>query len=350
MDSPIKPRLLLVDSLVALEGAGVKTFGQLLASQLMSIGYHLIATSYFRNKILRIIDIAVTLLTNRKSIDIILLQVYSGQNFFITDLTSWLGGLFKIPTIFHFHGGNIPAFLSTHPSWSSRVLNRVMYSVTPSEFLQMSLEQYGIKAIRIPNCINVESYPFIQRIKIDPILVWLRSFHHIYNPELALRTMELLQKDFPDTFLAMAGMDKCDGSLQKTQALSLTLGLNDRVEIASQIKKSDVASFLNKGNIYINTTNIDNTPISVLEAMACGLCIVSTNVGGIPYLLEDGVNALLVPPNDPVAMTTAIKRILTEPGLVEKLSTNARKKAEQFDWSSVLPMWENLFQDVLEHE
>jgi glycosyltransferase involved in cell wall biosynthesis len=76
------------------------------------------------------------------------------------------------------------------------------------------------------------------------------------------------------------------------------------------------------------------------------MCIVSTNVGELPYLWENGVDALLVPPNDPEAMAAAVKRILTEPGLAEKLSKNARIKAEQFDWPIILPQWEELFNSI----
>jgi glycosyltransferase involved in cell wall biosynthesis len=100
---------------------------------------------------------------------------------------------------------------------------------------------------------------------------------------------------------------------------------------------------MDQGDIFLNTTNVDNTPISVLEAMACGLCVVSTNAGGIPYLLEHERDALLVPPDDAQAMARAVHRILTEPGLAESLSENARRKVEQFDWCAVLPQWERLF-------
>jgi glycosyltransferase involved in cell wall biosynthesis len=81
--------------------------------------------------------------------------------------------------------------------------------------------------------------------------------------------------------------------------------------------------------------------------MACGLGVVSTNVGGIPYLLNDEEDALLVPPSDPEAMAAAVRRILTEPGLAVRLSQNARHTVEHFDWSVVLLQWEALFSDVV---
>ena len=81
--------------------------------------------------------------------------------------------------------------------------------------------------------------------------------------------------------------------------------------------------------------------------MACGLCIVSTNVGGIPYILEHDGDALLVPTDDPRSMARAIRRVLCEKGLAERLSQNARHKAEQIDWKELLPKWENLLVNIV---
>ena len=103
---------------------------------------------------------------------------------------------------------------------------------------------------------------------------------------------------------------------------------------------------LNSGDVFLNTTNVDNTPVSVIEAMACGLCVVSTNVGGLPYLLDDEQDSLLVQPDDPAAMATAVSRILRENVLATRLSQNARAKAEQFDWSTVLPQWLALLRGI----
>ena len=188
-------------------------------------------------------------------------------------------------------------------------------------------------------------------MEIDPnihldLKVRKSAFHKIYNPELAIKVLDLMRTDYPKSRLIMAGPDKNDGSLQKCQEKLTELGLEESVEFLGWIPKLEVPTWLNKADIFINTTNIDNTPVSVLEAMACGLCIISTNVGGIPYMLKDGFDALLVPPDDPIAMAEALRRLLTEQGLAQKLSSNARKKAEQFDWSKVIPMWEALFNQV----
>jgi glycosyltransferase involved in cell wall biosynthesis len=180
-------------------------------------------------------------------------------------------------------------------------------------------------------------------------LVWLRSFHAIYNPSLALKVLAELVPEYPESKLTMVGPDKEDSSLQACRSTAEVLHLERRIEYAGSVSKSAVPAWLDRGDIFINTTNVDNTPVSVIEAMACGLCVVSTNVGGIPYLLEHEVDALLVPASDPKAMAGAVKRVLTEPGLAERLSRNARRKSEQFDWQVILQRWKALFEEVLDY-
>jgi glycosyltransferase involved in cell wall biosynthesis len=146
----------------------------------------------------------------------------------------------------------------------------------------------------------------------------------------------------------MLGPSKGDGSRESVKDLALKLDVVERLTCMGQVSKDEVPHWLQQGDIFLNTTRVDNTPVSVLEAMACGLCIVSTNVGGIPYLLEHEKDALLVPGDDSAAMAKAVQRLLTEDGLAERLTGNARRKVEQFDWSNILPSWERLFTGISE--
>jgi glycosyltransferase involved in cell wall biosynthesis len=144
----------------------------------------------------------------------------------------------------------------------------------------------------------------------------------------------------------MVGPDKRDGSMQQTMALAVKLGVRNSIYFPGHVPKDDVPKWLEKADIFLNTTNVDNAPISVLEALACGLCIVSTNVGGIPYLLRDGHDALLAPVNDAPALFGCILKFLKEPGLGRTLSINARVKAEAHDWTKVIIQWEHLFRQL----
>ena len=139
--------------------------------------------------------------------------------------------------------------------------------------------------------------------------------------------------------LCMVGPEK-DGSLAKTKALAKQLNIS--VKFTGKLSKKDWIALSENYDIFINTTNFDNTPVSVIEAMALGIAVVSTNVGGIPYLLEDQKDGLLVAPNNVSEMVHAIENLVNSPELVQKIAQNAKNKADQFDWEVVKTQWKML--------
>lgn len=341
-----KIRLGFIGSMLG-EKSGVNlTMGQSIAEKLIKAGYHVVISSSKNNRAMRLFDMVTTLLLRHKDMDILVIQVYSGPSFVYVDICSWLGKILNIPMIFHIHGGGIPTLVQEKPLWAHRVLTRAEKIVVPSNYLGNSINQLGFSCVYIPNFIELSRYSNKKIEYATPNLIWLRAFHSIYNPTLAIKVLIELNKIAQKVLLTMIGPDKGDGSLDLTLEITQEYGVSQQISIIKGVPKSKVPNELSKGDIFINTTNVDNTPVSVIEAMACGLCIVSTNVGGIPYLLEDGVDALLVQPDDAVAMAEAVKKILYEPGLAMKLSENARKKAEQFDWEKIMPLWEEIFQSV----
>ena len=217
---------------------------------------------------------------------------------------------------------------------------------TPSGYLREHMAPYRSELRLLPNAVDLTAYEYRQREAPRPSLMWLRAFHTIYNPTLAPRVLARLQADFPAIHLTMVGPDKGDGSLERVRDTALRERVMDRLDLPGGVPKSEVPAILNRGDVFLNTTNIDNTPISVLEAMACGLCVVSTDVDGIPFLLRDGVDSLLVPPDEVDAMAEAIRRVLVEPGLAARLSANGRANARAHDWTTILPQWEELLVEL----
>ncbi len=192
----------------------------------------------------------------------------------------------------------------------------------------------------LPNPLDLAAYPFALRRRLRPRLVWLRAFHRIYNPELAPRVLARLAGAHPEAALIMVGPDKGDGSLERTREVVRELGLDDRVTYTGGVAKRDVPGLLAGSDIFLNTSDADNAPVSVTEAMACGLCVVSTDAGGLRDLLTDGEDALLVGRDDPAAMAAAARRLLGDPELAARLSSQGRQRSEERDWSRVLPRWQ----------
>jgi glycosyltransferase involved in cell wall biosynthesis len=331
-----------------LSGAGLsRGVCEDLAQRLAQAGWSVISTSHKSARLPRLVDMLATAWKRRHEYAVAQVDVYSGPSFLWAEAVCWVLRRAGKPYVLTLHGGALPSFARRWPGRVCRLLQSAAAVTTPSRYLQEQMRRYRPDLRLLPNPVDIGYYPFAVRQQPRPSLVWLRAFHRIYNPTLAARVVALLAREFPEMRLTMVGADKGDGTLQATQKLAGELGVSDRMSWPGGVPKGEVPRWLSQGDVFLNTTNVDNTPVSVLEALACGLCVVSTDVGGIPYLLDHGEDALLVPPDDPAAMAAAVRRVLTEPGLAERLSRNARKKAEGFDWSVVLPRWEAVFLEVI---
>ncbi len=339
------PGVLLVGNHLSSSGRNVSV-GEELAKRLESHGWHVILTSRKPNRIARLADMLFGIYASRHMYQAAQVDVFSGTGFLWAEVAGCCLSFVRKPFVLTLHGGDLPAFSRRWPGRVRRLLHSANAVTTPSQFLLRVMNAYRADIGYLPNGLDLCAYTYRLRKQPRPRLVWLRALHRIYNPTDAVEAMALLAPEFPDLRLAMVGPDKGDGSLGKVRTAAAAQGIAGCVDLIGPVAKHDVPKYLDGSDIFLNTTRYESFGVSVMEAAACGLCIVTSNVGELPYLWEDGRDALLVPPNDPPAMAAAVRRILTEPGLAEHLSTNARRKAEQFDWSVILPQWEELFRRV----
>jgi glycosyltransferase involved in cell wall biosynthesis len=339
-----KPGILLVGNFLSSTGSNRSPVEEL-ELRLSEAGYPVVTASAVRSRLGRLADMLFTCYAKRNIYQVAYLEVYSGPAFLWAEWAGRLLSAMHKPFILTLHGGNLPEFARRWPGRMRGLLSRATVVTAPSGYLAEALCPYRQDIRVLPNPIEISFYQFYPRTDPSPRIVWLRAFHSIYNPELAPKVIALLAQEFPELRLRMVGPDKGDGSLQAVRQSAEELDVTEHIAFPGGVPKNQVPQVLAQADIFLNTTNIDNTPISVIEAMACGLCIVSTKVGGIPYLLEDEKDALLVPSDDAEAMAQAVRRILTESGLAERLSRNARAKAEQFDWPVILTLWEQLFSE-----
>lgn len=340
-----KPRLCFVGPLAGARPGYVVTQGVRLSGHFRSAGYVVTAVSQFPNRYARLLDIAWTLVRKARSIDVLVVHVYGGASFVVEDVASLLGRLFGHRIIMLLHGGAMPEFMARFPRWSQRVLHRAHVIVAPSAFLARAVAPRGFHCRIIPNVIDLQLYPFRHRRALKPRLMWMRSFHPVYNPLMAVRVLERLQTTHPDATLVMGGQDK--GMEIEARLLARRLGIQDSMQFPGFL---DMQGKLREGataDIFINTSHVDNMPVAVIEAGALGIPVVSTSVGGVTDLLADGETALLTPDGDVEAMTAAIRRLLADEELTARLSAGGRNLAERSAWERVRPQWEDLFVTVL---
>lgn len=272
-----------------------------------------------------------------KSTDVVLIDTYGAMNFYYAYLVAKTCQAYKLEYIPILHGGNLPERLQDSRSYSKSLFGNAKINIAPSRFLYDIFKEENFDNTRIiPNSIELKNYPFKKRERFAPKLLWVRRFQKRYNPLLALKVLKLLAEKYPEAEMCMVGPDK-DGSLKSCKALAKKHSL--KVKFPGKLKKREWAELSKDYDFFINTTSIDNTPISVIEAMSLGLGVVSTDVGGMPMLVSHGEDGLLVPEDNAPAMAEAIEELIENPEKTAEMCRKARKKVEEFDWEVVKTEW-----------
>jgi glycosyltransferase involved in cell wall biosynthesis len=302
-----------------------------------------------KGKLARLADMLLSIIKNRKIADFILIDTYSTSNFYYALLCAALARVLHIRYIPILHGGNLPARLIRNPKLSSFLFSHAFMNVAPSEYLYDVLRKHNFAVTYIPNNIEIKRYHFNKRLTVRPKLLYVRAFSKIYNPQMALKVLGKVLEKYPNAQLCMVGPDR-DGTLQKTKDICKFMKLEEKVIFTGKMDMQDWWKLSEDYDIFINTTNFDNTPVSLIEAMALGLPVVSTNVGGIPYLIQDRVDGLLVDADDVAAMAEKISYLLENPTEAEHIGINARQKAESFDWATIKSKWIDLLTNKVDGE
>jgi glycosyltransferase involved in cell wall biosynthesis len=333
--------LLFVSNFLSASGFN-RSYAEDLSERLEQRGWSVVRTSHRAERLLRLGDMLRTAWARRATYAVAQVDVFSGPAFVWAEAVCFELRRLGKPYVLTLHGGNLPEFARQWPRRVRALLGSAVEVTAPSDYLREQLRAYREDIVLRRNAIDVAAIPFTARTVARPRLLWVRAFHDIYNPVLAIDVVAKLRTRFPDVRLRMLGPDKLDGSLGAVQARILELGLTDAVDMVGRVPKHVVAEELAAADIFLNTANIDNTPLSLLEAMAAGLCVVTTSVGGIPYLVNDA-SAVLVPPSDASAMTAAVERLLADRSCVTDLSRQAHALAAAHDWPVVLDEWEHAF-------
>ncbi len=320
------------------------TFGvcEALAAELSAVGWDVVCASRRPGRVTRLIDIMTTIWRERRRYSVAQIDLYSGAAFIWAEAACWLLDRLHVPYVLTLHGGNLPVFGAKHRARVSRLLRRAVAVTTPSPFLREAMAPFRSDLILQPNGIRTEQYPFRLRTAPKPRLLWVRAFHEIYNPAMAVRVVDQLRRDYPEVHLTLVGPDREDGTRERTIEMTQQLGLEEHVEFRGAVPKASLPRVFDEHDIFLNTSSVDNAPVTVIEAMAGGLCVVSTSAGGIAQLVTDQQDALLVRPGDADAMSAAVRRLLTSVELASLLSTSGRENAVSRDWATVLPRWEEI--------
>ena len=319
------------------------TFIEILAKEL-SNDFNIQFVSNKKNQLYRIYDMIFCLMKDLKNIKIVIIDTYSTKAYYYALLLGVLCILFKKRYILVLSGGNLGFRLKSSILFPI-ILKKSFQNISPSKFLCNIFNDY--ETIYLPNFIDISKYPYKKREEILPKLLWVRSLHSIYNPQMAVNVLEELLKTYPQSKLCFVGPSK-DDTLVRVKKMINEKKINDKVTIKGKMNKKDWIQLSENYDLFINTTNYDNHPITILEAMALGLPIVSTNVGGISYFLEHEKNAKLVKKNDVLGMVNSIISYMSNQSEALNISANARELVvSQYSKEVVLKSWYKIINEAI---
>lgn len=261
--------------------------------------------------------------------------------------SGWSWHLFAAPAIIvarmrglhvvvNYRGGGAGAFLGAQVRWVRPVLGLANLLIVPSGFLEEVFGRFGISARVVPNIIDLDRFsPAPARDSVGPRLVVGRHLEPIYDNATAIRAFARVRADFPDATLTLAGIGP---ERERLEQLACALGVREAVGFPGQLDREEMAALYHSADVVLNPSLADNMPNSVLEAMASGVPIVATRVGGVPWIVRDGETGLLVPPGDHEAMAGLVLRLCREPTLRGTLVAAALADVRRYRWSEVAPL------------
>jgi len=207
--------------------------------------------------------------------------------------------------------------------------------VVPSGFLKEVFARFGMAALVVPNIVNLDRFaPRDAPLPGGPNLLVTRNLEPIYDIATALRAFAVVRRELPQARLTVAGEGPLLGSLQE---LASTLAVGDAVRFTGRIANEEIPALYGSSHICLNPSLADNMPISILEALASGIPVVSTHVGGVSFLVEHERTALLVAPGDHAAMASAVLRLWRDPPLMSQLRDAGLRAVRRYEWASVRP-------------
>lgn len=259
----------------------------------------------------------------------------------------WIGWLRGTPVIINYRGGEAREYFNQSIQWVRPSIDKAAAVVVPSGYLNAVFSDFGIDSQIIPNIINLDRFRVSQNKnkfnRQQPHLIVTRNLEPVYGITTAIKALSIVQKELPDIRLSIAGSGPQNEYLQQ---LVEQQNLKKNVNFTGKLNPDEMADLYRSADVMINPTTVDNMPNSVIEALASSVPVVTTNVGGIPYIVADAKTALFCEVNNPEAMATQILRLLNDTTLYNALVVNGLNEVQKYTWEKVSVSWLGLYESL----
>ncbi len=266
-----------------------------------------------------------------KRYDVLHIHCCSGWGFLPAVVGITVGRWTKKRVVLTYHGGGGECFFDNHPILVNHYLTRTDTNIVLSGFLANVFEKHHLPYTIIPNIIELDRDHYRERTEIQPRFICTRAHEVIYNIPCILRAFQKVLTKRPESSLILVG----DGS-EHENLIQLTkkYGLKN-VTFTGRVDNSRIYHYLDQADVFLSTPTVDNMPVSVLEAMNVGLLVISSNVGGVPYMVEDGKTGYLFPSNDSATLANLMIEAVQQQSDSIAITRNAHQVVNVYRWENI---------------
>jgi glycosyltransferase involved in cell wall biosynthesis len=241
------------------------------------------------------------------------------------------GSILQKRVIITYHGGDAANFLTKRTGFTRYFLKRANHLVVLSGYLETVFSSFGYFVKVIPNIIDVKKSNFNHRTLLKPRFISIRSLEPLYNIKLILEAFKIIQQKYGEASLFIIG----EGSLKKPLMNYVNEKSIKNVYFEGYVSNNIIFEYMAKADIMINAPITDNMPVSLLEAFSSGVLVISSNVGGIPYMIEHQKNGLLFESGSINDLVEKIDYALENQYLSKQIVLNALNDMEKYRWENV---------------
>ena len=250
--------------------------------------------------------------------------------FFPIVLASIISKILRKRLIITYHGGDAQRFFGRF-KFLIRYFNSHCEQVTvPSGFLKDVFASFGISCNVLPNIIE-NSLPFKERNIIYPNYISMRSLYPLYNISCIIRAFGIVQKSLPEAKLTILG----DGPERENLERLVSSQNIPNIMFVGRVNNKDIYPYLERNDIFLSSPIIDNMPVSIIEAFSAGLLVISSNVGGISYVVENRKTGYLFDSNDYMSLAKLMIEAVENQELTRNMIRAALVEAHRYRWEYI---------------
>ncbi len=289
--------------------------------------------------VFRLLPYFFSLYRQIKHVDIVHIMANSGWSWHLFSAPAILvSRLHGKPIVVNYHGGGAGAFFSRSWKWVHLSIRHVEKVIVPSSFLANVFTQYHQKTDIIPNVLDTSLFSKSTRRFADNGLHFIvtRNLEKIYGVDTVINAFNIVNKEYPESRLTIAGTGP---ELEVLRQQVSELQLDNNVTFSGRLTPIEMAALYQSADIMLNASLVDNAPSALLEALSCGIPVISTDTGGIPDMVTHLQDAILIKQDDCKEMSERILQLVEDDLLRETLITNGLEAVKHFHWHQV---WKKL--------